>query len=988
MTRAIADSMPRRPLSQLLAEMPSWSLRERLALARRLALAIQELHRHGRIHGWLDASTITIDERFDPQLAPTTGPRRFGGLYEPEFCPPELALGSSVELPAEIEAAAAVLCERGLSFDPRRIDVYQFGVVLCQLLTGEPFLNYLYSPTCKAKVPPMARAVLESCLGENATRPLADCEGLVAALDDLIGQLPEKPPTLTSDTPQSGSAVVSSTDTPPQGKVVAPPAETPAREKLPLERLGHFQIVGQIGSGGMGDVYRGYDASLDRFVAIKVLAPALARDEEFVLRFAAEATAAAKLSHPNVVPIYFIGHDAGYHFFAMQFIEGQSLAQRLSCEKRLPVGEAISIIEECLAGLEAAHAQRLIHRDVKPGNILLERASGRAILVDFGLVRHLNSATRMTAAGVLMGTVDYVAPEQAKGNAIDGRTDIYSLGVMFYELLAGRLPFFSDGPAAMIFQHAYEEPFPLKQAAPDVPEPLVDIVTHMMAKEPADRYPSCAAVSADLRAFREGRPIRATSPDGVAAKPSRQQAAIASVPDDDEIVANLEREHILLPSGNTWQRVRDWAATIFRRHAPQCIQDMRGTAQQMDAAVAHCERRRRRLANLLPEARDIETALSEQIEAHLALVAAQDANTSATEHDRQAAQAKRREHEETVALLRSQHDQQRQQVEEIERRLKKADATLARLRSQQDLLKARFKAAEAHRAMEMGDPGSGRRRQLAMMGIVGGLVLGLALLMRFFHSSVLVESPSDGKAGSDDRGTVLNRVNPSVEAAVANPIDPAGAVPLERQVFIAGNTPYWQTLADMARRKGMLLEKSFNTRYDEFLPLAKGHLLLVETHAGSPIAPLPVLDKVYPGAADGLRTFEGIVRLGDTKIIFVDFSPLLKEMPIDSSSAVSPRRRVYVVGNPPYWQTLTDMVRLKGMTVTKSFNAHYDEWLPLAKGQILLIETHDGIPTVPLSQLNQVYPNASDGLKNPRGSVSIGNTTILFVDFSRVLQIP
>jgi serine/threonine protein kinase len=720
MTIAIADSMPRRPLSQLLAEKPSWSLRERLLLARRLALAVQVLHRQGRIHRSLDAETITIDGQFDPQLDLPTGARRFGGdLSDPESCPPELAQGRSVELPAEIETAAAVLRERGTPFDPRRIDFYQLGVLLCQLLTGEPFLSYLYSPTCKAKVPPMARAILERCLGENAAPPLVDCDDLVAALDDLIGQLPEKQATSTSETPPLGSAVVSPGDTPPHGKSVPPSAETPAEkdQRLPFQRLGHFQIVDQIGAGGMGDVYRGYDASLDRYVAIKVLAPTLARDEQFVRRFVAEATAAAKLSHPNVVPIHFIGHDAGYHFFAMQFIEGQSLAQYLSSKKRLPVDQAVAIIEQCLAGLEAAHARDLIHRDVKPGNILLERASGRAILVDFGLVRHLNADSRMTATGVLMGTVDYVAPEQAKGKAIDGRADIYSLGVMFYELLAGHLPFLSDSPTAMIFQHAYEEPLPLKQAAPDVPQPLVDVVAHMMAKEPAERYPSCAAVLADLRAFCEGRPVEASSPDGVAVEQPLQQAVIADVLGDDEMPEGIETECLVLPSESPLQRARDWAATIFRRHAPQYIQEMQNTTQQMDGAVAHYQRRCKRLASLLAEARSIETALSDQ------------------------------------------------QVEELEQQQSKAEATLARLRSQQGLLKARLQTAEAQRQMEGELPPSRRLfLPMPMLAIGGALLLAFGVL-------VLIESPPTAKVGSDYHGAILKRGHPIVESVPAKKVD-------------------------------------------------------------------------------------------------------------------------------------------------------------------------------------------------------------------------
>ena len=517
MTKSVAGFLSRLPLSQLLAAGPSWSLRERLVLARRLALAVQALHRQGRIHRSLDAATVTVDGRFNPQLPPPAGPRRLGGqAFDPEFCPPELSQGPAVDVPAEIETAAAILRERPVPIDPRRIDTYQLGVLLCQLLTEEPFLNYLYSPTCKAKVPPLARAVLESCLGENPDGQFVDCDSLIASLDDLTGQLPDDRAASNSETPSAGSVIVVSGDTPPQGRVVVSTNPTRAGEnqdmnansnqipKLPFERLGHFRILERIGHGGMGDVYRGYDESLDRYVAIKVLPAELARDEDFVRRFQAEAAAVAKLPHPNVVPIYFIGEDAGHQFFAMQFIEGESLAQRLARQKRLPVEQAVEIIAQCLTGLASAHRQGLVHRDIKPGNVLLETSSGRAMLVDFGLVRRIDGGTQHTATGVVMGTVDYIAPEQARGQPVDGRADIYSLGVMFYQLLAGRLPFVADTPTTMIFQHAYEEPFPLRRAAPDVPPPLVDIIALMMAKEPAERYPDCAAVLADIVAYRQG----------------------------------------------------------------------------------------------------------------------------------------------------------------------------------------------------------------------------------------------------------------------------------------------------------------------------------------------------------------------------------------------------------------------------------------------------------------------------------------------------
>ncbi|NQT39151.1 MAG: protein kinase, partial [Planctomycetes bacterium] len=256
---------------------------------------------------------------------------------------------------------------------------------------------------------------------------------------------------------------------------------------------------------GMGDVYRGYDESLDRSVAIKVLPQTLARDKEFVQRFHAEAASAAKVDHPRVVPVYYSGEDEGHHFFAMQYIEGESLGQRLAREPRLPPEEVVRLLTQCLTGLQAAHDAGLIHRDVKPGNILIDGKTGRAVLVDFGLVRRTDQSQQITATGTVMGTVDYIAPEQAQGQPVDARADIYSLGVLTYRMLAGRLPFTADTPTAMLYQHVHEQPFPLAEAAPSVPAALVRIVERMMSKPPEERYASCAAVLADVRAFAQGK---------------------------------------------------------------------------------------------------------------------------------------------------------------------------------------------------------------------------------------------------------------------------------------------------------------------------------------------------------------------------------------------------------------------------------------------------------------------------------------------------
>ena len=544
------------------------------------------------------------------------------------FVPPELTGGSGVDVPETIDAAAKVLGQAGYTLDPRRIDVYQLGTLLCRLITGEPIVSYIYDATIKSRIPAIVQPLLERTLGFDSTDRISACDPLIEALDETLNQLdPLKDPVPTRETPPLGSVILRDGQTPPQGVRAA---KELAPSELPLDRLGHFRIEGQIGRGGMGDVYRAYDESLHRSVAIKVLPPQLARDADFVRRFHAEATAAASVAHPNVVPIHFIGEDAGRHFFAMQYVDGESLAERLRREGRLSVDEALDLIEQCLAGLQAAHARGLIHRDVKPGNILIERQTGRAMLVDFGLVRRLDQSDQMTATGVVMGTVDYIAPEQARGRKVDARVDVYSLGVLLYQLLSGRLPFVADSPTSMIFQHAYESPFPLEEAVPGVPPAVVEIIARMMAKDPEIRYPDCAAVLADIAAYRKGQPLASERLAPAVCPPMDAHALM----NDVELPAGLAR--VVEPA--PLQRVRDWAATLFRRHAPEFIQEMQSTTLQMDAAVAHYQRRRDRLAKLLNEAGCIQVELTEQIDAQLtaAATACRSADGLATEHDRQA----------------------------------------------------------------------------------------------------------------------------------------------------------------------------------------------------------------------------------------------------------------------------------------------------------------------------------------------------------------
>ena len=288
----------------------------------------------------------------------------------------------------------------------------------------------------------------------------------------------------------------------------APP---PRRERsvgpLPFSRLGHYEIVGRLGSGGMGDVFKGYDAELDRYVAIKVLPPEFARQEGAVSRFRAEAAAAAKVEHPNIVPIYSIGIDDGRQFFAMQLVDGQTLSQFLAEQPTVPLETTLRIVEQVVSGLAAAHRLGLVHRDIKPGNILLTDGGQRALVADFGLVKSLHQVHKVTATGVVVGTMDYISPEQGQGEDIDGRSDLYSVGVLCYQMLAGHLPFAANTATALIFKHVYSPPPPLAEAAPQIPPVLAQIVHRLLAKLPEDRYQSCDELLADLRAFRAGHDL-------------------------------------------------------------------------------------------------------------------------------------------------------------------------------------------------------------------------------------------------------------------------------------------------------------------------------------------------------------------------------------------------------------------------------------------------------------------------------------------------
>lgn len=256
-----------------------------------------------------------------------------------------------------------------------------------------------------------------------------------------------------------------------------------------------YQVEGEIGRGGMSVVYRARDLRLNRMVAIKVLPPELAHDPAVGSRFTREAQTSAQLAHPNIVPIYDVGERDGIAYFVMGLISGDNLAELLARHPRRPVDEVRRIVAEIADALSYAHLRGVIHRDVKPDNILLDADSGRAMVTDFGIARAVEGGTRLTLTGIAVGTPTYMSPEQAVGERdVDGRSDIYSLGVLAYQMLTGRVPFVAGNSMALLLKHVNERPRPIADLRPEAPKPLSEVIERALMKAPEDRWPTAAAM--------------------------------------------------------------------------------------------------------------------------------------------------------------------------------------------------------------------------------------------------------------------------------------------------------------------------------------------------------------------------------------------------------------------------------------------------------------------------------------------------------------
>jgi WD40 repeat protein/serine/threonine protein kinase/uncharacterized coiled-coil protein SlyX len=724
----VADSGPLSPI-------------EALKLVRSVTAQVARLHQNGQIHRAITLDNIRRENGRWTLTEPSAEPLSLGGpLAESALCPPELDVAAPIELPPSIDAARSVLRAANVPIEPQRIDAYQLGVVLCELVTGQEIEAYMRSPAVKGKVPARVCAVIDRALGFESESRFANVAAVQQALEQFVAKpdsrglatapKAQEPPPQQGDTSPSVIRPSSEDDTSPSVVRPAQNDDTSAAPKRPASsrdsaqsiprRLGHYDIIQRIGQGGMGDVYQAHDTSLDRVVAIKLLPAEFAREEEFIRRFKAEATAAARLTHSNIVQIYAIGEENGQHFFVMQYVEGQSLAQLLKERGKLAVEETLAIVEQALSGLAAAHKHGLVHRDIKPGNILIDREHNRALLADFGLVKSLGTVADRTATGVIMGTVDYISPEQGRGGAVDQRSDLYSIGVLIFHMLSGRLPFEADSPTAMIFQHVYEAPPDLSEVVPGVPAYLAQSVAKLLSKNPADRYESADELLAKWRAWHRGQSRAAEY---------GPRTAIVTVPEFADSLPPIE----LVEKPSTvgwWGNLQRRAFGLARRRAPKLVERLLNTRQQVDGAVIEYEDRCHDLEALVTEAEAIILELSDQAQDQRQ-AAARWQKTVESDVDaaaKHAAQVEQERCERTVSELDQQIAEQQSALDELRLRLSKANATLLSLRNQRDLLNARLQSAEAALQLEEGPPTARLMRRLAIPAIAVALI-GIAVIV-------------------------------------------------------------------------------------------------------------------------------------------------------------------------------------------------------------------------------------------------------------------
>jgi len=349
--------------------------------------------------------------------------------------------------------------------------------------------------------------------------------------------------------------------------------------------LGGFRVLRKLGQGGMAVVYKAHEESLNRVVALKVIAQHLAEQPQFIERFRREAQAAAQLSHPNIVQIYAIGEDQGVHYFSMEYVKGRSLADLVEKEGFLTSGRALPIIAQAAEALAVAHDAGIVHRDIKPANIMIDEA-GRVRVADFGIAQ-MATATRMTQSGMLVGTPEYISPEQCRGEKLDGRSDIYALGVTLYQMLSGRTPFDADTPAGLVLQIVEGRRPELGALNPTVPASVQRLVEKMMDTDRSQRFQSAEDLIHAIRQVdtQPATRIPTPAPTPAATLPSSESTGAMAPPGPTEAMPQSGPTEAMPPPSST-EAIRAAAATVALPPKPAAAAPNRAARPQPAAPAA------------------------------------------------------------------------------------------------------------------------------------------------------------------------------------------------------------------------------------------------------------------------------------------------------------------------------------------------------------------------------------------------------------------